>query len=66
MPKLTDVLLCAECDELVPTNESVCPSCTCTQFIVLSSIVRPMQLRAEIDTVRKQTVPFTGFRSLSV
>ena len=57
--KLWEMALCASCDEVFEIGPDSCPSCTCTTFLFLSSLVQPVQVRAEIDAVRAATEVFS-------
>jgi predicted nucleic acid-binding Zn-ribbon protein len=50
--KLYEAALCCECDEVFERGPRACPSCTCTQFLYLSSILAPRLNRTEIDKGR--------------
>ncbi len=47
MTKLRDVKLCVGCDELVEVALNQCPSCTCSQFFLLSRFEFPRNLKAD-------------------
>lgn len=53
--KLTEAKLCCECEEIVEMRIDVCPSCTCTTFYYLSSLLSSVRLREEINIVRQMT-----------
>lgn len=50
--KLQDLALCAECDQVFEIGPDACPSCLCTQFFYLSSLVKPKEVREEINLAR--------------
>lgn len=49
--KVSDVKVCVECDEVFAGRDA-CPSCMCTVFLILSSVLPPMMVRSEIDAIR--------------
>lgn len=50
--KLSDALVCCDCDELVPIGTLACPSCTCTVFLPLTQAIEPLHSREEINLCR--------------
>lgn len=50
--KLIDAKLCASCDEIVEVSVKECPSCLCSQFLILSRIIQPLPPREESELVR--------------
>ncbi len=43
--KYWNAKFCVECSEIVEITESACPSCTCSAFFPLVSILEPMGSR---------------------
>jgi predicted nucleic acid-binding Zn-ribbon protein len=58
--KLSNAVMCIECEEIFAMGPDFCPSCTCTTFIYLSSLIEPLQVRREIDEVRELHRLFNG------
>lgn len=54
--KLSDGKLCVnpECEEIVEMHRRACPSCTCTQFVYLTSCIKSLKERAEVDEARRR------------
>ena len=50
--KVAHTFICVSCDEVVEESTLACPSCTGTQFLSLSRIIRPLQTDGELKIVR--------------
>lgn len=50
--KLYDASLCLDCDEIVPSTDGQCRSCTNNKLFPLTRVIRPLNDRPEIDMTR--------------